>query len=99
MRVDPFPVPSHTRILPKRVADQVADSDPKRLKQDVSTNESQGFNVPEASTRRQKLVDKIAKLKEDERQATGEIEKWSNIRDHVRADITEVEKELDSITL
>ena len=96
MRADPFPV---TQTLPKRVADQVADSVPKRLKQNVSTNESQRVNVPEASTRRQKLVDKLAKLKEDEKTATGEIEKWSTIRDDVRADITEVEKELDSMTL
>ena len=87
-------------IPPKRVADfHVAGSDSKRLKQDLSANESQGFNVPEESTRQQELVDKMAKLKAKEEKATGEIERWSSIRDTVRSDIAEVEEELDSITL
>ena len=96
MRADPSPVPG---ILPKRVADHVAGSDFKRLRQDVSTTGSQGFNVPEVSARRQKLVDKMARLKEDEEKATGEIDKWLGIRDTVRGDIADVEKELDSMTL
>ena len=85
---------------PKRVADfHVAGSDSKRLKQDLSANESQGFNVPEVSTRRQELEDKMGKLKEEEEKATEEIGRWSSIRDTIRSDIAEVEKALDSITL